>query len=191
MSNIEIDPIDLIAKCSPCVSAAEELVWTTRESYVASFGEVACQKIEKEHPRNCPWLKAESTLDTGIKDSGARRDFATGAQRDRGVGNSKQYRRYDLLPVHAMHRLAVWYGKGAAKYSARNWEKGMPLSEYHNSAEAHRMKMLAGYTDEDHLSAWIWNVACFVETKERIELGLLPKELDDMPTTCAGLTPKF
>jgi len=136
-------------------------------------------------------LLAEAILETGIKDSGARRSFDTGAQRDRGVGDAKKFRRYDLLPVHCLHRLAMHYGKGAAKYEARNWEKGMPLSEYHNSAEAHRMKLLAGYTDEDHMSAWLWNVACFVETKERIALGLLPKELDDMPTTCAGLTPTF
>lgn len=124
-----------------------------------------------------------------IKDSGDRREFVSGARRDRGDG--KQFRRYDLLPVHAMHRLAMHYGKGAAKYEARNWEKGMPLSEFHNSAEAHRMKLLAGYDDEPHLDAWLWNVACFVETAERIRLGLLPAELDDMPKTCAGLTPQF
>lgn len=124
-----------------------------------------------------------------LKDSGDRRTFPTGAMRDRGDG--KAFRRYDLLPVHALHLLAMHFGRGAAKYSPRNWELGMPLSELHNSAEAHRLKLLAGYDDEPHAVAWLWNVACFVETMERIRLGVLPAELDDMPKTFAGRKPEF
>lgn len=123
-----------------------------------------------------------------LKDSGERRVFDSGAQRDSG---RKEFRRYDLLPVHALFRLATHFGKGAKKYQARNWEKGMPLSEFYNSAMSHQQKMLAGYTDEDHETAWLWNVACFVETRERISLGLLPSELDDMPKTFAGKEPSF
>lgn len=122
-----------------------------------------------------------------LKDSGQRRMFETGAQRD--GDQRKRYRRFDLLPVHALHRLAVHFGKGAEKYSARNWERGIPLSVLMNSAEAHRLKLLAGYDDEPHADAWLWNVACFVETMIRIQLGLLPKELDDLPHTCAGMQP--
>jgi hypothetical protein len=124
---------------------------------------------------------------SGLKDSGERRTFETGAQRDRG----KLKGRPDLLPVHALQKLAVHFEQGALKYDARNWELGMPLSEYFNSANRHGWKVIAGYTDEDHATAWLWNVAAFVETRERIKLGLLPKELDDMPTTFAGLEPNW
>lgn len=127
------------------------------------------------------------TNDVGLKDSGERREFATGAVRDRGALKGAPV----LRAVHALQRYDLHNERGARKYDARNWEKGMPLSEFFNSAQRHADKLLAGYTDEDHEGAWIWNVAHFIETRERIRRGLLPKELDDMPTTFAGQEPTF
>lgn len=126
--------------------------------------------------------------DAGIKDSGERRQFVTGAQRDRGTMKGRP----DLRAVHALNRYDRWNEKGAAKYAARNWEKGMPLSEFLNSAQRHMDKLLAGYTDEDHAAAALWNIAHFIETKHRIDIGMLPKELDDMPYTFSNIqTPSF
>lgn len=122
-----------------------------------------------------------------LKDTGERRTFDTGAQRDRGTLKGRP----DLRPVHALHRLDLHMEKGALKYDSRNWEKGMPLSEFFNSATRHAEKLLAGYTDEDHAAAWLWNVACFIETEHRIRKGLLPAELDDMPRTFEKLEPEF
>lgn len=122
-----------------------------------------------------------------LKDSGQRRKFQTGAVRDRGALKGRP----DLRAVHALQRYDLHNEKGAAKYDARNWEKGMPLSEFFNSAQRHAEKLLAGYTDEDHEAAWAWNVLHFIETKHRIKIGLLPKDLDDMPKTFAGLDPNF
>jgi hypothetical protein len=115
-----------------------------------------------------------------IKDSGARREFATGAVRDRGVGEQKKYRRYDLLPAYALYRWAVHMGKGAVKYAARNWEKGMPLSDFYNSAQSHLQLAAQGYTDEDHLAAALWNIGALIEGQNRIKRGLWPKEFDDL-----------
>jgi hypothetical protein len=125
---------------------------------------------------------------TDLKDSGSRRKFTTGAVRDAG-GIEKG--RPSLRPVHAIRRLDLHMGKGAKKYSARNWEKGIPLSVFWESAQNHADKVLAGYTDEDHEAAWLWNAACFIETKHRIKVGLLPTELDDMPKTFEGKQPEF
>lgn len=122
-----------------------------------------------------------------LKDSGERREFTTGAVRDRGAMKGRP----DLRPIHALQRLDLHMEKGAKKYVSRNWEKGMPLSEFFNSAQRHADKLLAGYTDEDHADAWLWNVACFIETRERIKRGLLPAELDDMPRTFEGQEPRF
>lgn len=130
---------------------------------------------------------AEQDHDT-LKDSGARREFGTGAVRD-AEGPEKGMPH--LRPVHALNKLDKHMARGARKYDSRNWEKGMPLSVYFDSAQRHADKLLAGYDDEDHEAAWIWNVACFIETKKRIEMGLLPKELDDMPYTFAGFEPEF
>lgn len=122
-----------------------------------------------------------------LKDSGERRTFDTGAQRDRGGEKGRP----DLRPVHALHRLDVHMERGANKYDARNWEKGMPLSEYLNSAQRHIDKILAGYEDEPHDDAALWNLACYLETKYRIKVGILPEELDDLPHTFKDLEPDF
>lgn len=59
-----------------------------------------------------------------VKDSGKRQEFQTGSIRDTREGKG----RYDLLPPHAIFRLAKHFENGAKKYGDRNWEKGQPLS---------------------------------------------------------------
>jgi hypothetical protein len=115
--------------------------------------------------------------DYEIKDSGEHRKFESGAQRDNKVGKG----RYDLLPPFTLHALAIHYQKGAMKYEDRNWEQGMPLSEFYDSAMRHMNEEMMGLDDENHAIAWVWNALCYYETKHRIQMGLLPKELDDMP----------
>ncbi len=111
-----------------------------------------------------------------VKDSGERQEFNTGARRDTQSGKG----RYDLLPPRAIKRLAKHYENGAKKYGDRNWEKGMPLSRFMDSAMRHMFKTLEGQRDEDHLIAAAWNILGIAEIQERIEEGLLPKELDDI-----------
>lgn len=112
-----------------------------------------------------------------LKDSGSRRRFKTGAQRDIADGKG----RFDLLPARALRRLAIHFERGAAKYAARNWEKGQPLSVYADSGLRHAFSYLQGMRDEDHLIAAAWNLLCLADTEERIKDGLLPAELDDLP----------
>ena len=112
-----------------------------------------------------------------VKDSGTRREFTTGANRDCAEGKG----RYDLLPCYAIHRLARHFENGAVKYDARNWEKGIPLHCYIDSAMRHLFKYLGGSRDEDHMIAAAWNILCYVETEKRIAEGRLPVSLDDIP----------
>lgn len=112
-----------------------------------------------------------------VKDSGKRQDFKTGAVRDIQSGKG----RFDLLPPRAIKRLAQHYENGAVKYGDRNWEKGIPLSRMIDSAIRHLFQLLEGKTDEDHAIACVWNVMGIVEIQERIEEGIMPKELDDLP----------
>jgi hypothetical protein len=125
------------------------------------------------------------TKNLGIKDSGQRRTAVTGAVRDVPFGKG----RFDLVPYFGILAIAQQMEAGAAKYAARNWEKGMPLSWFLDSALRHLLKMLAGFDDEPHDRALAWNVACFIETQEKIKRGLLPKELDDLPHTFKGQDP--
>ena len=98
-----------------------------------------------------------------LKDSGHRREFETGAMRDMQEGKG----RCDLLPACALIRLSKHYEAGANKYSARNWEKGIPISVMLDSGLRHIFKYLDGQTDEDHLVAAAWNIlgAMWMEEK--------------------------
>lgn len=50
------------------------------------------------------------------------------------------------------------YEEGANKYAERNWEKGIPLHCYIDSAVRHYLKHLRGDDDERHDRAFIWNM---------------------------------
>jgi hypothetical protein len=115
--------------------------------------------------------------DQPLHDSGQRERFATGSVRDTREGKG----RYDLLPFHALYRLARVYEKGALKYGEHNWRKGQPLSRFLDSALRHLCRYAEGFRDEDHLAQALWNICGLIETLAMIERGLLPAELDDLP----------
>lgn len=120
---------------------------------------------------------------TAIHDSGDREKFNTGSVRDIRSGKG----RYDLLPTRAMRRLAKHFENGAKKYGDRNWEKGQPVSRYLDSALRHTFNYLEGRRDEDHLAAAAWNVMAAIETVERVNINVLPEELDDVPGEVTNL----
>lgn len=111
------------------------------------------------------------------KDSGRREEWGTGSRRDSREGKG----RYDLLPVHAISRLAQLLERGAVKYGERNWEKGQPFSRYLDSALRHAFQALEGREDEDHAAGAVWNLMAFIETQHRVRVGQLPADLDDLP----------
>lgn len=101
-----------------------------------------------------------------VLDSGERSEFSTGAHRDSSSGKG----RYDLISPIALQRLARHYENGAVRYGDRNWEKGIPLHSYFDSAVRHLYKwllnkLLGREQDEDHLSAAIWNIMCIVHIR--------------------------
>lgn len=117
-----------------------------------------------------------------VKDSGQRQQFETGAQRDTQEGKG----RFDLLPVHALTRLAQHFENGAKKYNDDNWRKGIPLNRYVDSALRHLLKFADGHRDEDHAIAAAWNLLCLVETEHMVNLGLLPKTLNTLRVDPSG-----
>lgn len=123
-------------------------------------------------------LKAsEAKHDSEIKDSGNRTIFTTGAVRDMHQGKG----RCDLLPPLALLRLAKHFEAGAIKHGDRNWEKGIPCHSFLDSALRHIFKYMAGYTDEDHLIAALWNIACLAETEEiRFDVMDIPARMEEI-----------
>ncbi len=54
------------------------------------------------------------------------------------------------------------YEDGAEKYGEYNWQKGLPVNCYINSAIRHYLKWLRGDTDERHDRAFVWNLMCCI-----------------------------
>lgn len=123
------------------------------------------EEIAKEITRNGGRDRAFKTLD-----SGKREEFPTGSVRDTQDGKG----RFDLVPTRPLRRLAGLYERGAAKYGARNWEKGQPSSRYYSSCMRHLLSYMDGERTEDHLAAIMWNAAAMIWNEEE------HPELDDI-----------
>ena len=128
-------------------------------------------------PINAIKTESTGTRQYEMKDSGHRREFESGAKRDRAEGKG----RFDLLSPMAIKRMADVMEKGAAKYAARNYEKGMPLSNFVDSAMRHLFQFLEGHRDEDHIAQAAVNCMMLMQIQVSIERGILPKDLDDLP----------
>lgn len=98
-----------------------------------------------------------------IKGQGEMEKTEFGANRESNDGRG----RFDLLPYEAMEALAKWYEEGAKKYGDRNWEKGIGVKDCINRMIRHAIKAGNGWTDEDHLSAVMWNAAAAITMMER------------------------
>lgn len=94
-----------------------------------------------------------------ILDSGERRIFENGFQRDMSEGKG----RFDLLPWNAIWDLSKHCEDGARKYGERNIDKGCPQNSLIDSAIRHLVKYQLGWEDEPHLRAALWNVAWALE----------------------------
>ncbi len=126
----------------------------------------------------------ETGVEYQIKDSGERRQFPSGAQRDRGGDKPRP----DLISPFFLERFGDHMGKGAKKYSDHNWAKGMPNSEYWASLNRHAAKYAQGETDEDHLSAMAFNLMAIMHNLELGRRGCAEAaELCDFPVDWEGI----
>lgn len=77
--------------------------------------------------------------------------------------------------------LSKHFEAGAIKYGERNWEKGIPLSSYIDSAVRHYLKHLDGQEDENHFISFVWNIICAIWTNNNLpEMRDLPYERADI-----------
>lgn len=60
--------------------------------------------------------------------------------------------------------VAKHFEQGAKKYGERNWEKGIPVRCYVDSAIRHYLKWCRGDKDEPHHRAFCWNILCAIWT---------------------------
>ena len=67
--------------------------------------------------------------------------------------------------------VAKHFEEGAKKYGENNWQKGIPVNCYIDSAVRHYLKWLRGDKDEPHDRAFVWNLMCCIW-----EVDYRPKE---------------
>lgn len=91
---------------------------------------------------------------------------------------------YEIGPANMPNtvlELSKHFEAGAIKYGERNWEKGIPLSSYIDSAVRHYLKHLDGQEDENHFIAFIWNIICCIWTNKHLpEMRDLPYERENI-----------
>ena len=71
--------------------------------------------------------------------------------------------------------VAKHFEEGANKYGEYNWQKGIPVHCYIDSAVRHYLKWLRGDTDEPHDRAFVWNILCCIWTV------IHKPEMNDLP----------
>lgn len=88
--------------------------------------------------------------------------------------------RFDLISPYGEARLAQRYELGADQYSDRDWEKGYTVSKHIDSLKRHLNSYCMGMRDEDHVAAIAWRAFAIMHIEEKVKLGELPPELEDM-----------
>ncbi len=97
-----------------------------------------------------------------IKQTGDPKTFESGARRDSQGGKP----RFDLIPPHALRRVAMHYASGADHYGDWNWHKGIPFSRMLASLHRHVQHFAAGESEEDHLAAIVFNALGIMQFQE-------------------------
>ena len=97
--------------------------------------------------------------------------YETGAVRDTGGKG-----RCDLLPHSALLRVARHMENSLADHEERNWERGLPMHCYLDSAMRHAFKYMDGMADEDHLAAAATNLLMALWTEDHLPA------MQDIPT---------
>lgn len=76
--------------------------------------------------------------------------------------------------------VAKHFEEGAVKYGENNWQKGIPVHCYIDSAIRHYLKYCANENDESHERAFCWNILCAIWTVEnKPELNDFARKDDD------------
>lgn len=114
-----------------------------------------------------------------VKDSGERKVFDSGMQRDLDTGKVK----WHLVASGPMlNRWAVHLTKGAVKYDDNNWMKASGPEEYDRfraSAFRHFMQWYNGDRDEDHAAAVYFNINGAEYVRDKLSVN--PPSYTPMP----------
>lgn len=69
---------------------------------------------------------------------------------------------YDGFIETMLLEVSIHYEEGCKKYGENNWQKGIPVNCYLDSAIRHYLKYRRGDKDEPHDRAFVWNIMCCI-----------------------------
>lgn len=72
--------------------------------------------------------------------------------------------------------VAKHFEEGAKKYGESNWQKGIPVHCYIDSAVRHYLKWKRGDNDEPHSKAFVWNLMCCIWEVDHHDYGEVKEE---------------
>lgn len=89
------------------------------------------------------------------------------------LDKEQKYESVEESKANMLLEVSVHFEEGAKKYGENNWQKGIPVQSYIDSAVRHYLKHLRGDKDENHKRAFVWNILCLIWTvKHKEELGV-------------------
>jgi hypothetical protein len=93
-------------------------------------------------------------------------EIATFAELDHTVYLYYALRHFAVIAFDSLETMllevAVHFEEGAKKYGENNWQKGLPVNCYLDSAIRHYLKWRRGDQDERHDRAFCWNIMCCI-----------------------------
>lgn len=98
---------------------------------------------------------------------------------DQGLRYDEGKNQLALISPLALWEIGRIYTMGARKYTARNWEKGMPYTKTMDAALRHIVKWLAGHRNDEesglhHLAHAAWNLIALLHYElGNYDMGLL------------------
>lgn len=111
---------------------------------------------------NAPPTRVRSTIVRSQADPSERRERA-----ESGGEKGRKLARFDLIPTEPLRIVAEHFGRGAAKYEDRNWERGYPWSWSYAALQRHANAWWGGeQCDEDgnhHLAAVVFHALALME----------------------------
>lgn len=79
---------------------------------------------------------------------------------------------------------AKHFEEGAKKYGENNWQKGIPVYCYIDSAVRHYFKWVRGDRDEPHDRAFVWNLMCCIWEVDFREEATMSKDRATLSSVC-------